>query len=516
VDILSRISSVRSALAKAVGGAMTSPVSVLRRRVRPLAAVAAAAIVLLAVQETGFVSTANSNLEIMGFDPDRAQLISSALVCAAAGAVAYLVSASFSASVVLGLASGTLIYVPTFGQETSSALASSGAAGVFDPGGWVLTLETLVLTGVVVSWAATTLSVPVRRRLAAAGRGLVDAIRQRRIKTRALVGPAMVAVVVALLVVSVPTLGDMLNYTPDTHMLAGAPQGPALAGGSGSSPSPGSSPWLAWKPSGSGQVDTAELPAPWVGGQTVPITVYLPPGYGASPQRRYPVVYEAVFAFAAMDKAFNAKSEIDALIDDGQTPASIVVFIETSGGPYKDSECANSVDGQEWMASFIAETVPQYVDGHYRTIANKAARTVLGFSQGGYCAAILALDYPAVFGNEVSFSGYFQAGLAAANANAWRPFGHSQAVLDQYSPALVAPQLPASTRMGLYFVLDYDPAQQFYGPQAEAFIAVLRSAGIRYAALAAPQKHSWTEVRDGLGPALALVGAREAAEHVFG
>jgi S-formylglutathione hydrolase FrmB len=255
-----------------------------------------------------------------------------------------------------------------------------------------------------------------------------------------------------------------------------------------------------------------QLPAPWVGGHTVNVSVYLPAGYGTG-GRRYPVVYETVFSFATMDKAFNAKSEIDALIDDGQVPASIVVLIDTSGGPYLDSECANSTDGQEWMGTFIGETVPTYIDSHYLTIARRAARTVLGFSQGGYCAAILTLDYPNVFGNAVSFSGYFHAGLGSANA--WRPFGHSQKILDQFSPTLVAPQLSAGTLAGLYFVLDYDPALLGDAREADGFVAVLRRSGYRYTVIASRQKHSWAQVREGLGPALALVGGRQAEEHIF-
>ncbi len=531
---------------------LVGPLSSLRKHVRLAVAVAAAAFMLLAVNVSGFVQGSDASLVIMGFDPDRAQLITSLLVGAGAAALAYLCSDLFVTAVLLGLFAATILYADTFAQETTSALASTGADGIFDPGGWLLTLVTLVTTAVVVGWSAATLSGPIRRHLIAAGQVLVGAVRERRIDLRALAGPIVVAVIATLLAVSVPTLGDMLNYTPDSHMLTGGQPLEGLAGGDGStpsatagpgdmngmgtpSPSPsqtptsgpdltpsasasvaansGPRPWLAWRPSGPGRVETDGLPAPWVGGHTLDISVYLPPGYQTSGQRRYPVEYEPLDSFARWNQAFGVKAELDVLTDQGTIPASLVVFIDTSGGPYQDSECANSTDGEEWMGRFLGETVPTYIDAHYRTITEPAARTLLGFSQGGYCAAMLILDYPNVFGNAVSISGYFHAGLGSANA--WRPFGHDQSVLDQYSPALVAPQLSASTISSLYFVIDFDPAQPLYGPEGKAFVAVLQRSGYAYAVIDSPQHHSWTQVRYGLSPTLALVASRQAGEAVF-
>lgn len=74
--------------------------------------------------------------------------------------------------------------------------------------------------------------------------------------------------------------------------------------------------------------------------------------------------------------------------------------------------------------------------------------------------------------------------------------------------------MPANVRFGLYFVIDFDPNQAFYGPEATDFIAVLKRAGYAYAAAPNDQRHSWTEVRQGLGPALALVGSQQAREGV--
>jgi enterochelin esterase-like enzyme len=525
----------------------------LRWIVRPAIAIAAAACLLLAVSATDFVHGANTSLVIMGFDPDRAQLITSFFLCGATAFLAYLCSDRFVAAVLVGLLAGAALYAQTFAQETTSALAQTGAAGVFDPGGWIVTLATLLFSGIVVAWSAATICRPVRRHLVASGGALVQLARERKLRVRALARPVVVVLVAALLAVCGPTLGDMLNYTPDSHMLGGGAPLPALDDGPGSlatpspsptptsepvatpsgsppltpaikpvatpsaspspTPNPGTTPWVSWKPSGEGQVVTDTLAAPWVGGTTISISVYLPPGYQTG-HRHYPVLYEPVFSFGQWDRAFNAKSEIDLLIAQGTIPASLVVFIDASGGPYPDSECANSSDGQEWMGRFIGATVPAHIDATYRTIARPAARTLIGFSQGGYCAAILALNYPDVFGNAISFSGYYHAGVGATNA--WRPFGRSQDILDQNSPTLVAPRLPADKRSGLYFVVEYDPSVQFDAREADGFVAALKQSGYSYTVITSALHHSWTEVRQGLGPTLALVGGRQAAQGVFG
>jgi S-formylglutathione hydrolase FrmB len=482
---------------------------------RPILAAASTALLLTIVSLTGVVNSAGSSLVMMGFDPDRAALITALLVAAFASSFAYLWSSQTVTSVGLGLLAATLLYADTFATETTSALASKGSAGVFDPGGWLLTVGTLVFLALVVSWSAVTLSRPARTRLVATGRTLAQVVRERRAKPRALAGPLSVAVICALLVVSVPTMGDLLNYTPDAHMLTGGRTVLGLGADQGVAPGASAPLWQTWGSVGAGQVVNNWLPAPWVGGKSVAISVYLPPGYAANAQRHYPVVYETQGGLGYWEQAVGIKEELDSLISSGEIPASIFAFIDTSGGPYVDSECADSVDGQEWMGIFIGQTVPAFVDANFRTIAKQGARTVLGFSQGGYCAAITALHYPDVFGNAVSFSGYFHAGQPTANVNSWQPFGHSQVILDRWSPAVVAPTLPATSRSNVYFVLDYNPTQPFYGTEAVAFTAVLKQAEYPYTALASPLKHSWTEVRADLGPALALVGDRQVQEQAI-
>lgn len=58
---------------------------------------------------------------------------------------------------------------------------------------------------------------------------------------------------------------------------------------------PGTKPWLAWRPTGTGKMTRVDMPAPWIGGtkSTSEIDIYTPPGYEAFGDRLYPVLLEA-------------------------------------------------------------------------------------------------------------------------------------------------------------------------------------------------------------------------------
>ena len=151
----------------------------------------------------------------------------------------------------------------------------------------------------------------------------------------------VVAVVATLLVATVPAFGNMVNYSPDALMLHGGPPHVGL-GGFASTVDVGWGPWLAWLPSGNGNVDTTNVPAPWIGTPTTAeLSIYTPPGYDPTKSRRYPTLYEAPTPFGFWDAATNVKVALDTLIDTGAIPAAIVVFISSGGGPYDDSECAD-------------------------------------------------------------------------------------------------------------------------------------------------------------------------------
>jgi hypothetical protein len=495
-----------------------------RSRVRPVVvsiAVAAvvAALVTAVTVLSGTIDSANATLVLMGFDTNRAHLIIALLIGGAAAAAAALVTSRTVWPALAGVGVVAALFGYTFVSQTDNALKATGAAGTFDLNGWLLTALALVMSGVISGWAGATLALAIRPTLAQAGATVRDAVRGRRIDGGRLRLPLAVVLVAILLVVSVPVFGDMVNFTTDARMLHGAPPKVGLAGGEPAPKAPGMTtsqrPWRSWQPSGGGSVYTADLPAPWKNGSsaTERIDIYTPPGYNPDGKQRYPVVYEAPFPYDLWDKSINIGAVLDSLIDSGKIPPVIAVFLDDLGAPILDTECANSVDGSQWMDTFISSTMVSYVDSNYETIAKATARAITGFSEGGYCAAILALRHPAVFGTAIPFSAYYFAG--EGNPESGRPFAGSPTALADASPMILAARLSPADRAKLYFIVIAQPSQPLYGYEAADFERLLNAENYQFVSLKADLPHGWDQVRSELPAALEAWATHMTAAKVF-
>ena len=83
----------------------------------------------------------------------------------------------------------------------------------------------------------------------------------------------------------------------------------------------------------------------------------------------------------------------------------IAVFPDGNALTHSDSEWADSYDGRAKIETWLTTNVIHTVEaGHLRTRQNRA---ILGFSMGGYGAAIIGLHHPELFGQVVTLAGYF-------------------------------------------------------------------------------------------------------------
>ena len=534
----------------------------------PLVTFGAGAAAVAALAGSSSLRGAHDALIIMGFDPDRAQLITALLAGAIGAAVGTLVVDRRLAATLLGLGAAAALFASTFLDETRAALASAGDQGRFYPVGWSLTLLALIVGGLAASWSAAVVAGEVRAAIAASVGTVAAAVRARTLRGVGIWRPFLTLALGLVVAVAVPILGDMFNYAPDADMRVGGAPAIGLFGGGGASPapsanagspvpssgaspgglpggSPGASPaptpnasgllppisggsgatssarpWLATLPTGSGRiVPKIHLPPPWTGGADpyATLTVYLPPGYAATPARRYPVIYEIPWSFDLWNRAILLPGMLDTLIDEGRIPPVIVAFAATNGAPIPDTECVNSSDGRQQIETYLSSTVVSYMDANFRTIAAPAARTLFGFSTGGFCAPMLLLRHPDVFGQAMAFSGYYTAAIAASQTiNAWRPFGGNVAAIASHSPIDLLDLLPAATRRTLYLVVSGDSTEPFYGPQFDQFATALRASDYPYLLLPTRLGHAWGAVRTALPAALAAVAGRWVALGVFG
>jgi endo-1,4-beta-xylanase len=130
-------------------------------------------------------------------------------------------------------------------------------------------------------------------------------------------------------------------------------------------------------------------------GGEVSFLIYLPPDYEAQANRRYPVVYWLHGVNGGQTSGMNFVKQLDIALRTGRgAPAMIVVMVNGM----RDSFYCDSPDGKWPIESIIVKELIPHIDRSFRTIAEREARGVEGFSMGGYGAAHLAFKYPDLFG----------------------------------------------------------------------------------------------------------------------
>ena len=141
-----------------------------------------------------------------------------------------------------------------------------------------------------------------------------------------------------------------------------------------------------------------------------PLWVYLPPGYGDDPKRRYPSIYMIQGLTGQVDMWANRPphrptvlERMDALFADPEVPPCVLVYVDCwtslGGSQYLDSP------GTGRYLSYLCDEVVPFVDGRYRTMADRDRRAIAGKSSGGYGAMVVPMLRPHVFGALATHAG---------------------------------------------------------------------------------------------------------------
>jgi len=126
--------------------------------------------------------------------------------------------------------------------------------------------------------------------------------------------------------------------------------------------------------------------------------VFLPPSYAGEKRRRYPVVY-ALHGYSIgaeqWSKEIHAPQTIEGAFAQGAS--EMIVVLPDSKTVHNGSMYSASVTTGDFE-SFVARDVVNYVDGHYRTLAERKSRGLVGHSMGGYGASRIGMKHSDVFG----------------------------------------------------------------------------------------------------------------------
>ncbi len=141
-----------------------------------------------------------------------------------------------------------------------------------------------------------------------------------------------------------------------------------------------------------------------------PLWVYVPPGYDEEPAGRYPTVYVIQGYTGHLEMWRNRApyrrpfvETADAVFATGDTPPAIVVYVD-AWTAYGGSQFVDS-PGTGKYHSYLCEEIVPWVDSHYRTLADREHRAIMGKSSGGFGAMITPMLRPDLFGNLATHAG---------------------------------------------------------------------------------------------------------------
>jgi len=168
------------------------------------------------------------------------------------------------------------------------------------------------------------------------------------------------------------------------------------------------------------------------------VDVWLPPGYGDDPGRRYPVLYmhdgqnlfDPATSYGNVDWAVD--EAMTQLIEAGRVRPAIVVGIWNTPRRREEYMPQRAVRGalrfnvpgapdaraedilSDRYLSFLVTELKPFIDATYRTLPDRANTYVMGSSMGGLISQYAMSRYPEVFGGAGCVSTHWPAGDGAA------------------------------------------------------------------------------------------------------
>ncbi len=190
------------------------------------------------------------------------------------------------------------------------------------------------------------------------------------------------------------------------------------------------------------------------------VLIYLPPQYFQKPyaSSRFPVI-ELIHGQPGQPEdwlaALDVQTTLASLIAAHLADPAVLVMPDVNGGRRISLQCIDQVRGPA-DDTFVAQDVPRFVAARIRVQPPGRAWGIAGYSEGGYCAANLALRHPMRFGVAAVMSGYFRPMNNRMEVkHAIRPvdpFRRNAALRMQNTPLDILRQLPAGSQIPQFWV----------------------------------------------------------------
>jgi enterochelin esterase-like enzyme len=133
------------------------------------------------------------------------------------------------------------------------------------------------------------------------------------------------------------------------------------------------------------------------------------------------------------------------LLTEKLAQPAVLVMPDANGGHAISLQCLNQAGGPQDL-TYLAVDLPGQIAHTVRVLPPGSAWAVAGYSEGGFCAANMALRYPHRYGFAGVLSGYFTPSdnQLAGSGRSVSPFGGNTRLQEQNTPLEEIQRLPAA------------------------------------------------------------------------
>ena len=181
------------------------------------------------------------------------------------------------------------------------------------------------------------------------------------------------------------------------------------------------------------------------------VFVYLPPQYFQSAYHSYkfPAI-ELIHGFPGLPQdwisVIGVNTILRNLVAAGKAQPAVLIMPDANGARGVSLQCLNQVKGPQ-DATYLAVDLPNYITHVLRVQPPGGAWGIAGYSEGGYCAANLGLQYGGRFGFAGVLSGYFKPydNQLIDPPRLVSPFGRNAALRRRNTPVDLLETMPPGT-----------------------------------------------------------------------
>ncbi|MGH3301286.1 MAG: alpha/beta hydrolase [Streptosporangiaceae bacterium] len=185
--------------------------------------------------------------------------------------------------------------------------------------------------------------------------------------------------------------------------------------------------------------------------------VYLPPQYFEAQYAnyRFPVI-ELIHGQPGVPQDWinvvGVQETLTDLIKHGEASPVVLVMPDANGGNRISLQCLNQVGGPADL-TYLTQDVPDVIAHMLRVQSPGTGWGVAGYSEGGYCAANMALRYRYRYGFAASMSGYFNPYKnKLADGKSVSPFGSDSALRTENTPTDEVQSLASGARLPQFWL----------------------------------------------------------------